>query len=252
MSDGLSGVGSGTTITESSEENCALPPMSREPPFESKPTVVLADGHLIFLELLSAFLSPEFAIVAMVRNGFDLVGEVLRNCPDIVVASVRMPGCSGIEAARRIRKAGGETRFIFLTLDEARVSAAIAFAAGASGYMLKSGTAAELLKAARLVAEGGTYITPAIGRDNIEFFVQPDTGSALTRIPPRQQQVLRLLLGGLSMKTVAKQLGITARTVAFHKYKAMETLGLKNNSELIGFALRHGLLNARHSDEENP
>lgn len=205
--------------------------------------VLIADDHEILVDMLRALLQPEFEVVATVNNGLSLVDHAAQLHPDLVVVDVAMPGCSGVEAARRIHALRPPIRLVFLTMQDDEGVAAEAFAAGASGYLLKSQSTTEFLQALRHVMANGRYLAPAILGGDIAALPTPHPKDALARISLREREVLGLLVSGLPMKTVARRLGITPRTVAFHKYKAMETLGLKDNAQLLEFALRHGLLN---------
>lgn len=217
-------------------------------PGRRRPRVLLADDHAILADMLRNLLQPEFEVVATVSDGIHLVEAVERTQPDIVIADIAMPGCSGIEAARQIHARTPTTRLVFLTMQDDAVSAAEAFAIGAAAYILKSAPATEFLEALRRVAEGGQYLAPEILRGNIRALAGLWHSDTMAQISAREREVLGLLVAGLPMKAVARRLGITARTVAFHKYKAMETLGLKDNAELIEFALRHHLLGKGHTN----
>jgi len=204
--------------------------------------VLIADDHKILVDMLRDLLQPEFEVVAATTNGVGLVEQTVRVCPDIVIVDISMPGCFGTAAARRIRALGLTARLLFLTMQADPEIAAEAFAAGADGYLLKSQSVIEFLEALHHVAEGGRYLTSAIQGGDIEALPAPQRDGPLARISLREREVLGLLASGLPMKAVARRLGITPRTVAFHKYKAMETLGLKGNAQLRHFALQHGLL----------
>jgi DNA-binding NarL/FixJ family response regulator len=119
-----------------------------------------------------------------------------------------------------------------------------AFALGASAYLSKSSSATELCRVLHLVAAGGRYLDPAIA-NSIGALHASHSADPIVRLTPRELEVLKMLVTGMSMKAAARNLGITPRTVAFHKYRAMDILGLNGNSELIDFAVCHGLLNGR-------
>jgi DNA-binding NarL/FixJ family response regulator len=205
--------------------------------------VLIADDHEILADMLRGLLQPEFEVVATVNDGLALIDHATQLQPDLVIVDVSMPRCSGIEAARRIHALHPPIRLVFLTMQDNEGVAAEAFAAGASGYLLKSQSTNEFLQALRHVMANGRYLTPAILRGDIAALPAPTPKDPLARISLREREVLGLLVSGLPMKAVARRLGITPRTVAFHKYKVMETLGLKDNAQLLEFALRHGLLN---------
>jgi DNA-binding NarL/FixJ family response regulator len=119
-----------------------------------------------------------------------------------------------------------------------------ALEAGASGFVLKHSAPAELVAAIRAALEGRTYLTPRLAGEVLDS-VKQDPGRAadpVVALTPRQREILQLVAEGRSAKEIASSLSISSRTVEFHKYQMMETLGLHTNAELIHFAIKHGLV----------
>lgn len=204
--------------------------------------ILLADDHVLLLEAFRRVLEPAFSVVGTAADGAALVEEALRLEPDLVVADVSMPRMNGLEAARRLRGELPRTRVVFLTVDEDPQLAAEAFALGASGYVLKSSTALELEQAIRAAVAGRRYLSRRIAGGDPAALPRPSPPSSpLERLTLRERDVLKLLAEGLSMKQVGAELGIAARTVAFHKYRMMETLGLRSSAELVAFAVERRL-----------
>ena len=209
----------------------------------AKPRILLADDHALLLEAFRRLLEPEFEIVGCVENGSQLVEEALRLSPDVVVTDVSMPRMDGLEAARKLRDSLPATRIVFLTVNADKHVAAEAFRLGASGWVLKASTATELVEAVQSALQGQTYLTPLIVGGDIEKLPSPSAvDNPAELLTPREREVVRLLAQGSSMKQAAASLGISARTVAFHKYRAMKSLAIDTNAELVGFAIRHKLL----------
>ena len=207
-----------------------------------RPRVLLADDHVLLLEAFRRMLEPEVAVVGAVADGAALVEQALALEPDLVVADVSMPRMNGLEAARRLRGELPRTRVVFLTVNEDPQLAAEAFALGASGYLLKSSTATELTDAIQAVLAGRRYLSQRLAGGDPEAL--PAAASAerpLEQLTLRERDVLKLLAEGLSMKQIGAQLGIAARTVAFHKYRMMETLGVRSSAELVSFAVENRL-----------
>jgi DNA-binding NarL/FixJ family response regulator len=124
--------------------------------------------------------------------------------------------------------------------------AAEAFRRGASGYLLKTCAASELVVAVREVLRGKSYLSPMIAKDTVDFLLRQgkklvDDADKLTE---RQREVLQLLAEGKCMKEVAAALNLTPRTVAFHKYRIMEVLNVKSNAGLVQYAIRNHLIAA--------
>jgi DNA-binding NarL/FixJ family response regulator len=204
--------------------------------------VLLADDHVLLLEAFRRMLEPAVQVVGAVKDGAALVEQALALEPDLVVADVSMPRMNGLEAARRLRGELPGTRVVFLTVNEDPHMAAEAFALGASGYLLKSSTAIELMEAIRAVLAGRRYLSRRLAGGDPEAL--PAAASAdrpLEQLTLRERDVLKLLAEGLSMKQIGGELGIAARTVAFHKYRMMETLGLRTSAELVSFAVENRL-----------
>ena len=204
--------------------------------------VVLAGQLRLERDMLRNLLEPEFAVVGATHKGGDLLklAECLR--PDIALIELGIPERSGLAAGQELRAHAAATRLVYLTSEMGTALAAEAFGLGASGYLLKTDAAVDLQSAMRIVAQGGKYLTNAIAAGNIDALCQTHSDSLSYQLSSRERQVLKLLVAGLSMKTVAHHLGIMPRTVAFHKYHAMKLLSLRSNAELIEFAIRHGLL----------
>ncbi len=205
--------------------------------------ILLADDHTLVAEACKRLLEPEFEVVGIVRDGRAMVRTYADLKPDLVVADVSMPLLNGIDATEQIRESFPKARVVFLTMNTDRDLAARAFRVGATGYVLKVSAAAELVKAVRAAFCGTQYISPLLTKTDVPYFLgrhQPD--SKERSLTSRQREVLQLLAEGLSMKEVAAVLNVATRTVAFHKYRIMDMLGLKTNADLVQYAIRAGLI----------
>lgn len=207
--------------------------------------ILLADDHELVVDMLRNLLEPEFEVVGAAKDGAMLVELARDLAPDVILADVIMPQMGGLEAGRSLHAAGSTAKLVFLTMETDPNVAAQAFAVGAAAYLSKTSPAAELLRVMRLVVAGGQYLSPAIAGGDIKVLQAAHSADPAQRLSPREVEVVKRIVAGMSMKAVARDLGITPRTVAFHKYRAMEQLGLRNNAELIDFAVRHRLLGAQ-------
>ena len=210
--------------------------------------VLLADDHTLLLEAFEKLLEPDYTVVGAVSDGRALLAAAAELKPDVIVLDIAMPLLNGLDAARQIKKTMPAIKLIFLTMNEDPNVANEAFRAGASGYLLKTSAASELSKAIKEALCGRSYVTSIITQGMVDSFIrQPVDGRDAPKLTPRQREVLQLLAEGRSMKEAAEILNVTPRTVAFHKYRMMEHLNLKNNVELIQYALRERIIPMRSS-----
>jgi DNA-binding NarL/FixJ family response regulator len=206
----------------------------------SRLRVVLADDHTLLMQAFRNLLRANFEIVGAVGDGEALVSAASDLRPDVIVADISMPKLNGLHAAERIFAEHPQTRIVFLTMSEDAGVAAQAFRLGAAGFVLKSDTATELVDAIECVAGGGRYLSRRIAGGDVEALLAA-SHTPRSILTPREREVVQLLVAGNTMKQVALLLGITARTVAFHKYRAMEALGVKTSGELIAAAVKLNL-----------
>jgi len=207
--------------------------------------VILADDHTLMLEALRNMLEPEFEVVGTFADGLALVEGAPGLYPNVVVLDIGMPNMNGLLAGQRLKQLMPTLKLIYLTMNQDPDVAAEAFRLGASGYLLKTSAASELVRALREVARGGTYVTPLMTEDMVGSVVQ----NFKRRKEPhpltlRQKEVLQLLAEGRSMKEAAFILNVSPRTVAFHKYAMMEHLQVRSSAELIQYAIKNSVMAA--------
>ncbi|MCU1337019.1 MAG: response regulator containing a CheY-like receiver domain and an DNA-binding domain [Bryobacterales bacterium] len=207
-------------------------------------TVLLADDHAIVVEGLRRVLEPAFDVVGMVADGLALVKATEKLKPDVVVVDVSMPHLNGIDAARQIRATNQRTKIVFLSMHPDVVYASEALQAGGSAYVLKSSAGIEIVTAIREALRGGTFVTPAIDKGTLEAQIRRDQRSpdALRTLSPRRREVLQMVAEGRTTKEIAEILQISPRTVEFHRYRAMESLGLHTVAELVQYAIKHRMV----------
>ena len=208
----------------------------------SKPRIIIADDHTLLVEAFEKLLAPECDVVAKVGDGRALLTAVREHRPDAVVLDLSMPLLNGLDAARQIKQTNPSIRLIFVTMNEDPDLAAEAFRAGASAYLLKRSAGTELLTAIREALKGRSYVTPLVTEGMLGSLMSSTPDKVPHQLTPRQREVLQLLAEGKSMKEVASILNVTPRTVAFHKYRMMEQLKIKNNAELIQYAIRQHVI----------
>jgi len=199
-----------------------------------KPRLVLADDHQLLVDGLRKILEPEFEIVETVRDGRAAVEAFERLRPDLLLLDIGLPLLNGIEAARQIKQIAPDARLLFVTMHPDRIYVDEALSAGGSGYVLKQSAGRNLVEAIREVLAGRVYVCPWIVSG-------AEPARPIGRLTPRQREVLQLVAEGKSMKAIAGILGISVRTVEFHKNGIMEQLGFRSTAELTRYALDHGI-----------
>ncbi len=212
----------------------------------NRPRILIADDHNLVAELCKRLLEPEFDVVGTVDNGRALVRAAGGLKPDVIVLDIAMPLLNGLDAGRQVKEMLPAVKLVYLTMNPDLEVAAEAFRHGASGYLLKTCAAVEMVQAVRAVLRGKSYMSPALSRDAVNFLrwqhkklVEEDD-----RLTERQREVLQLLAEGKVMKEVGDILHMTTRTVAFHKYRIMEILGAKSTAELVKYAVKNHIVAA--------
>jgi DNA-binding NarL/FixJ family response regulator len=208
----------------------------------SRPRVLLADDHRVVSEGLKHLLAEDFELVGMVEDGRSLLAAARTLHPDVIVADISMPQLNGIDAMIQLKKENTRAKVVFLTMHHDPAYARRALEAGASGFVVKHSAPAELVMAIHAALKGQTFISPALAAEVLRPPGAADTTEAALHLTPRQREILQLLVEGRSAKEIAATLGISPRTVEFHKYQMMETQGLHSNAELIHFAIKHGIV----------
>ena len=206
--------------------------------------ILIVDNHEFVAEGLTELLQPEFKIAGIVTNYVDIARCALALRPNVILCKISKSFLDCLQAAQRVTMILPKVKIIYMSVDTDPKLAIDAFDRGcASGYLLKTCSTSELTLAVRSVLKGNSYISPslkdAVDRLRWENRKRVDESDCLTK---REREVLCVLLEGNSMKEAGSMLGLTPRTVAFHKYRIMESLGAKSLADLIRFAERNRLL----------
>src|SRR5688572_30663476 len=182
-------------------------------------------------------LNPEFKIVGAFETAEESVNDLPRLNPDIVIMDINLPGMSGIECIRQLKKKIPHTQFMMFTVYENDEKVFEALKAGASGYLLKNTGLLQLIEALKELYNGGSPMSANIARKLVTLFraehleAEPTSG-----ISKRENEVLQLLSKGLLYKEIANQLGISVGTVRQHIHKIYEKLHVQNRTEAINKA----------------
>ncbi|RUQ98306.1 response regulator [Labedella endophytica] len=217
-------------------------------------TVLLVDDQALvrmgFRLILES--APDIVVVGEAADGTSAVDQALALRPDVVLMDVRMPGMDGITATRSIVEAHPEVRVLILTTFDLDEYAFSALRAGASGFLLKDATPAELAAAVRVVASGDSVVSPRVTRRMLEMFadVLPAPGAIvgdgvhprLAALTPREIDVLRHIAEGLSNAEIATRLFLSEATVKTHVGRILAKLGVRDRVQAVVLSYEVGLV----------
>ena len=211
--------------------------------------LLLVDDHPVVRAGLKALLSTEFDLdaTAEASSGLDAVMLAGTLTLDLVVMDFSLPGLSGADATRQIKKIRPELPVLALSVHEEISFVRMMLDAGASGYVLKRSACDELVRAVRRAAAGETYLDPAIAGQLLRAGQRrpsPAGVSSTVGLSERESEVVRLLAQGVTMKELAQRLALSPRTLETYRARAMEKLNLRTRAELVRYAVRCGWLSA--------
>jgi DNA-binding NarL/FixJ family response regulator len=210
--------------------------------------VLLADDHAVVRQGTRELLEQQtdLEVIAEARDGKEAVELALQKRPDVVVMDFAMPKQNGIEATRRIKSVAPNIAVLVLTAYDSEQYVFAFLEAGAAGYLLKDVSVDQLVRAIRQVHSGESVLHPAITRKVIARFAQPaekrPTSNGPDQITDRELEVLRLAAQGLSNRDIARQLGISARTVQTHLGNLFNKMSVGSRTEAVMYGLRQGLI----------
>ena len=209
--------------------------------------ILLVDDHEAVRAGLRSLLDAErdMEVIAECTDGESAMREAARCAPDVIVMDISMAGVNGLEATTHIARAHPASRIIALTRHDDDAFVKLFLRAGAAGYVLKQSRTRELINAIRTVAQGGTYLDPAIAGSALSRSRRPAGAVASQPRPdlsPREEEVLRLVAWGYSNKEVATRLDLSVKTVETHKTNASYKLKLSGRTDIVRYALLQGWL----------
>ncbi len=207
--------------------------------------VILADDHALVRAGFRALLQElGLQVVAEASNGRDVLQQAAQYPVDVVLMDIAMPELNGLEATARLKEQFPNVRVVILSMHANIEYVRRALRAGASGYLLKNAKAAELETALTAVAQGATYLSPAVARIVAADYRGGDRelGPWRSELTRREGEVLRLVAAGRLNREIAEQLSVSERTVERHTSSLLRKLALRNRAELVSYAVRNGLV----------
>ena len=217
---------------------------------EKKIRVLLAEDHTLVRQGFRRILEddPKVSVVGEACTGLEAIEQCQKLRPDVVVMDLSMPDLGGLEATAEILKADPEVKILILSMYSNEAYIRKAFELGAKGYMLKNALELDLNRAVKALAEGEAYFSPAISHVVLESMkagsFRDSAQDPYERLTLREKEVLQLIAQGKSNKEIAILLNISVNTVAVHRARVMETLGLHRTAELVLYAVKKGLVQA--------
>lgn len=211
-----------------------------------KINIVLADDHQVVREGIRSLLEDEedLQVVGEAGGGVEAAQLVENLKPDIALLDMMMKDINGIEVTRQIAKRCPETRVIILSMYANEVYVVEALKAGALAYVLKESSSAELAEAIRTVVSGRRYLSAQLSERAIEVYMKAaqEEESPSNMLTPREREVLHMAAQGYTNAQIAESLYIGQRTVETHRNNIMRKLGLRNQTDLIRYALKHEII----------
>ena len=213
----------------------------------NKLRILLAEDHQTVREGVKLIINsqPDMEVVGEADNGNVAITLAQKNTPDIIVIDISMPELNGLKATKKLKQVCPDTKVLTLTrhTDDAYLQQLIK--AGASGYVLKQSAATELIRAIHTVAEGNSYLDPALTNKVFGGYATRSTtlrGESKSEITDREADVLRMIAWGYSNKEIAARMDISVKTVEAHKANAMRKMDMRSRIDIVRYAILQGWL----------
>lgn len=212
-------------------------------------SLYIVDGQTAVRQMLAEILNGEsYNVVGESGDGLDAVDEIFRFKPQIVVMDMKLQSMSGVELLRRISRENSEIRLIVFSAEYSAASISEALKAGAHGFVEKTIELSELRNAIEVVGNGGSYFGPSITSVIRSVLVDPQKENTAKSLTKREQEVLQLIALGGSTKSIAKNLGLSTKTVENHRTSMMRKLGFHNIADITRYAIQNRLIEVNFVD----
>ena len=209
-------------------------------------SVLVADDHSVVREGVRRLIEGESDIhlCGEAADGREVLEQVETHRPNVVILDITMPRLSGLETLERVRSKHPEVKTILLSVHADPPMIQNAISLGVDGYLLKNARSGEILSAIRAVTRGGSYFSPPVAKEIVAQIREPQsaTEQPFKLLSGREREVLHLIAEGLSAKEIAVELSISNKTVEAHRTSLMRKLGVRKATELVRYAVRHGLI----------
>jgi DNA-binding NarL/FixJ family response regulator len=208
--------------------------------------VLLADDHAIIRDGLKQILAEtdDLVVGGEAADGVEVMRRVREETWDVLVLDISMPGKSGLELIKLVKAEQPRLPILILSMHHEEQYAVRALRAGASGYLTKEADADQLIAVIRKIAEGGVFVSPRVAELlACDLIPQRQAEAPLhTLLSDREYQVFRMIAAGEGVSEIAETLSLSVKTVSTHKARIMQKMNLANHTELVRYALAHGLV----------
>jgi len=206
--------------------------------------ILLTDDHAVVRHGLKQILADEFkkATFGEARNAQEALNRIWKENWDVVVLDITMPGRSGLEVLREIKKSKPKLPVLVLSMHPEGQFAVRVLKRGASGYMTKESAPAELVGAIKKVLAGGRYVSPALAEKLATYVSSDAPKTPQEKLSDREFQVLRLIASGKIVSEIAEEHSLSVKTISTYRARILEKMEMKNNAELMHYAMQHQLV----------
>src|SRR4051794_1985317 len=206
--------------------------------------ILIADDHAIVRHGLKQILADEFkkSTFGEARNGQEVLDSVWKQDYDVVVLDITMPGRSGLEVLKEIKKAKPRLPVLVLSMHPEDQFAMRVIKSGASGYMTKESAPAELVGAVKKILAGGKHISTSVAELMASYITMDSSRPPHEQLSNREFQVMRMIASGKTVSEIARMLSLSVRTISTYRARILEKTGMKTNAELTHYAFQHSLV----------
>jgi len=214
---------------------------------DKKIRVFLADDHTLVREGIAVLIgsAPDMEVVGQCGDGLKVVADVQAAKPDVVVLDLTMPGLNGLDICRQLQRKAKSAAVLILTMHTDEEFIVRALENGAGGYLVKEAAADQLAEAVRTVSRGELYLGPRVPRSVLSRLTAGSREDPYNQLTTRERQVLQLIAEGKTNRQVAEVLELSVKTVDTHRAHLMRKLNIHDQTTLVKYALKRGLVQLR-------
>ena len=206
--------------------------------------ILIADDHAIVREGLKQIVSEtsDMVVAGEAADGQQVLEFVREDDWDVILLDIAMPGRGGMDTLKILKNEKPDLPVLVLSMYPEEQYAVRTLKAGADGYLTKESAPEELISAIRKVSQGGKYVSAALAEKLASFLATDKAKPAHETLADREYQVMIMMASGMNVKHIADKLSLSVKTISTNRSRIMNKMGMKNNAEIIRYALKHGLV----------